>query len=104
MNATCEKLFGLLADGVADQICIDAAELASSVDLDDDQELTWLASSRIDGTVVHIFFCEADGEQEQFINTQHGEGGLLIGFTGPFQSYAEAKGDAGPSSQGWTEV
>jgi hypothetical protein len=104
MSTTCQQFLDILADGVADQICIDAAELASSVDLDAGQELTWLASTRINGTTVHIFFCEADGEEEQFINTQHGHGGLLIGCTGPFPSYAQAKRDAGPAPQGWTEV
>lgn len=103
-NATCEKLIEVLTDGITDQIRIGAEELASSVDLDDGQELTWLASSFIDGAVVHIFFCEADGEDEQFINTLHADGGQLIGFTGPFLSYAEAKRDAGPAPEGWTEV
>jgi hypothetical protein len=103
-NATCHRLFEILADGVSDQIHIDAAELASSVDLDQGQELTWLASALIGGSTVHIFFCEADGEEEQFINTQHGHGGLLIGFTGPFRSYAEAQADAGPAPEGWIEV
>lgn len=91
-------------DGVADQMHIEAAELASGVDLDEGQELTLLASSGGGGATVHIFFCEADGEEEQFINTQHGDGGLLVGFSGPFQSYAEAKRDAGPVPDGWTEV
>jgi hypothetical protein len=104
MNATCEKLFEILSDGITDQICINADELASSVDLDDGQELTWLASSFIDGALVNIFFCEVDGEDEQFINTQHSDGGQLIGFTGPFLSYAEAKRYAGPAPEGWTEV
>jgi hypothetical protein len=104
MNTTCEKLFEILSDGISDQIRIDALELASSVDLDEGQVLTWLASACIDGALVHIFFCEADGEDEQFINTQHAVGGQLIGFTGPFFSYAEAKRDAGPVPEGWTEV
>ncbi len=104
MNATCEKLFEILNDGITDQIRIGALELASSVDLDDGQELTWLASSLIDGALVNIFFCEADGEDEQFINTLHVDGGQLVGFTGPFLSYAEAKRDAGPVPEGWTEV
>jgi hypothetical protein len=104
MNATCEKLLEILSDGITDQIRIDAWELASSVDLADGQELTWLASSYIDGALVNIFFCEADGEDEQFINTRHGDGGQLIDFTGPFLSYAEAKCDAGPAPEGWTEV
>lgn len=91
-------------DGVADQMRMEAAELASGIDLDEGQELTWLASSGGGGARVHIFFCEADGEDEQFINTQHGDGGLLVGFSGPFQSYAEAKRDAGPVPDGWTEV
>jgi len=103
MNTTCEKLFEILADGVTDQIRIDAVQLAASVDLDEGQELTWLASTRIDGSLVHIFFCEADGEDEQFINTLHGDGGQLIGFCGPFLSYVEAKRDAGPAPDGWTE-
>jgi hypothetical protein len=104
MNATCEKLIEILTDSITDQICIDALELASSVDVDDGQELTWLASSFIDGTLVNIFFCEADGEDEQFINTLHADGGQLVGLTGPFLSYAEAKRDAGPAPEGWTEL
>ena len=104
MNATCAKLFEILTDGITDQIRIDALELASSVDLDDGQELTWLASSLIDGAMVNIFFCEADAEDEQFINTLHVGGGQLVGFTGPFLSSDEAKRDAGPAPEGWTEV
>jgi hypothetical protein len=103
VNAACQKLFDILNDGVADGICISAGELASSVDLDAGQELTWLASSRIEGARVHIFFCEAEGEDEQFITTQHGDGGLLIGFAGPYRSYAEAKRMAGHPPLGWTE-
>jgi hypothetical protein len=104
MNATCQKLMEVLTDGITDEIRIDAVELASSVDLDDGLELTWLAASVVGGTLVNIFFCEADGEDEQFINTQHAKGGQLIGLTGPFLSYAEAKRDAGPAPEGWTEV
>lgn len=103
MNATCQQLFDILRDGVTDAICISATELACSADLDPGQELTWLASARIEGALVHIFFCEAEGEDEQFLLTQHGAGGLLIGFSGPYLSYAEAKRMAGQPSSGWTE-
>jgi hypothetical protein len=102
-NDTCQKLFEILTDGLADEICIGAEELASSVDLDEGQVLTWLASATMDGTMVHVFFCEADGEDEQFINTLHGDGGQLIGFTGPFNSYAQAKRDAG-LAEAWSEA
>jgi hypothetical protein len=103
MNATCQRLLDLLNDGLADAICITAQELVLGVDLDPGQQLTWLASARIDGALVHIFFCEADGEDEQFILTQHGAGGLLIGFAGPCLSYGEAKRMAGHPLLGWTE-
>ena len=104
MNATCQQLFDILSDGVTDAICIRAEELACSVDLEPGQELTWLASARIEGALVHIFFCEAEDEDEQFILTQHGAGDLLIGFNGPYRSYAEAKRMAGHPPLGWTEA
>jgi hypothetical protein len=103
MNATCQLLFEVLGDGIADAICISAQELAASVDLDPGQELTWLASSRIEGALVHIFFCEAEAEDEQFVLTRHGSGDLLIGFDGPCLSYAEAKRMAGHPPGGWVE-
>ncbi len=103
MNATCQQLFDILSDGVTDAICISAVGLACSVDLEPGQELTWLASARIEGALVHIFFCEAEGEDEQFLLTQHGVGGLLIGFSGPYLSYAQAQRMAGNPSAGWTE-
>jgi hypothetical protein len=53
MNATYEKLLEILSDGITDQIRIEAWELACSVDLSDGQELTWLASSNIDGALVN---------------------------------------------------
>lgn len=103
MNTTCQHLFDILGNGVADAICISAEELASGVDLDPGQQLTWLASARMEGTLVHIFFCEAEGEDEQFLLTRHGAGGLLLGFEGPCLSYAEARRRAGQPSHGWTE-
>ena len=103
MNATCQQLLDILGDGVADAICISAQELAASVDLAPGQELTWLASARVDGASVHIFFCEAEGEDEQFLLTRHGAAGLLISFEGPYLSYAEAQRRAGHPAGGWTE-
>jgi hypothetical protein len=104
MNATCHKLFEILSDGVADQICIGAEDLASGVDLDAGQQVTWLATAKVAGSTVHIFFCEAEGEDEQFVNTLHGHAGQLIDFSGPFRSYAEARREAAPASAGWTEI
>jgi hypothetical protein len=106
MNPASQKLITILDDGVADEICISAAELADSVDLDPGQQLTWLASTWRARCQVHIFFCESDSEDddEEFINTRHDERGRLLEFSGPFASYAEAKRMAGPTSEGWTEV
>lgn len=104
MNATTEKLIEVLNDGVTDQIRIDAAELARSVDLEAGQVITWLSTARLDPERVHIFFCEADGEEEEFLSTRHDEAGLLLGYDGPFRSFEEAKRMAGAAGVGWLDV
>lgn len=104
MNATTEKLIEVLNDGVTDQIRIDAAELARSVDLEAGQVITWLSTARIEPEWVHIFFCEADGEDEEFLSTRHDEAGLLLGHDGPFGSFKEAKRMAGAAGVGWLDV
>lgn len=104
MNATTEKLIEVLNDGVTDQIRIDAAELARSVDLEAGQVITWLSTAQLDPERVHIFFCEADGEDEEFLSTRHDEAGLLLGYDGPFCSFEEAKRMAGAAGLGWLDV
>lgn len=104
MNATTEKLIEVLNDGVTDQIRIDAAELARSVDLEAGQLITWLSTARVKPEWVHIFFCEADGEDEEFLSTRHDEVGLLLGHDGPFRSFEEAKRMAGAADEGWLDV
>lgn len=104
MNATTEKLIDVLNDGVTDQIRIDAAELARSVDLEAGQLITWLSSARLKPEWVHIFFCEADGEDEEFLSTRHGDGGLLVGFEGPYRSFEEAKRIAGGPDRAWVDM
>ncbi len=104
MNATTEKLIEVLNDGVADQIQIDAAELARSVDLEAGQLITWLSTARLKAEWVHVFFCEADGEDEEFLSTRHDEAGMLLGYDGPFRSFNEAKRMAGSADVGWSDV
>lgn len=104
MNPTTQRFFEVLTDGVTDQICIDADELAVGVDLAPGQTLTWLASASVAGEQVHVFFCECDDDAEEFMLTRHGAAGQLIAFDGPYLTFAEAQRQAGPADAGWTDA
>jgi hypothetical protein len=105
MNRASQSLISILEDGVTDQICLSAQELAASVDLEPGQLVSWLATADLGDHRWHVFFCESElpDEDEEFINTCHDAEGQLLAYSGPFYSYDEARQMASGSLDGWTE-
>lgn len=106
MNRTSQKLLEILEDGISDEICLDAAELADSVDLDPGQSLCWLGSANVDGTVWHMFFCESElsEEDEEFVTTCHDDDARLLSYGGPYRTLEQARRSTAAAAKDWIDA
>lgn len=88
-----------------DALRIDAADLASSLDLGHGQSLTWLSSAHCEDSGDHLFlyFCDAPDEDEEIVLTRHASDLTLIDCAGPYRSFLEAKKLSGIALEDWVD-
>ncbi len=81
-----------------------AADASSYVELDEAEDIRWVASTWIDPNMLYIFACISPVCQPEYLITYHSDGGFFAGWTGPWGSLIEAKQSVGEAPEGWTDT
>ena len=95
----CERLLLVLAD----QACIRADDFAHACDLAEGESIALLSTALSGGVKVSLFFCEAPDEEPGFVLAFQGDADILLDYSGPFASFAEAQSAAGVARDQWVD-
>ena len=68
------KLRDALKEASRDGESISGDDLSSCIELEDTEEVEWVASTYMEPSLVNIYVCRAQGEPETFLASQHGDG------------------------------
>jgi hypothetical protein len=55
-------------------------------------------------TMIYIYAVSEPGKGTKFISSRHSDGGVVVGYGGPWQSLGAAKKANEPAPEGWTDV
>jgi hypothetical protein len=84
---------------------LDASDVASLIELDEDAEsVGWISSTWIEPRAVNLHICTIKGEPDNVFATEHGDRGVLVEINGPWSSIEEAKKSYGFVKEGWSDV
>ena len=85
------------------EVAFCAEDFPQETELQTGQEVTWV-SSTFDGlNLVNVYSVTDLGERPLFLGLSFGDGGVLVGADGPFQSLQETEAQY-ESPEGWTRV
>jgi hypothetical protein len=105
-NSTTRKIFNELKSYYLHcNHALDASDVASLIELDEDTEnVGWISSTWIEPRAVNLYLCTVNGEPDNVFATEHGDGGVLVEINGPWLSIDDAKASYGFVEEGWSDV
>lgn len=103
-NSTAVKLRDALKEAGRDGESISGDDVPNYIELEDTEEVEWVASTYIEPSLVNIYVCRAQGEPETFLASQHGDEGALDLVDGPWASLKAAKASFGRVREGWSDL
>ena len=93
-----------LSEASSRETSFDAFNIADLLGADDDRlgRVAPVSSTFCDGTMVYIYRVDEPSKRSVFVASAHSDGGVCIGWAGPFETEAKAR-EAYKAHEGWTE-
>lgn len=70
--------------------------------LDEGESVVIVASTFADGRIIYIWEVASPGKKDQFIGSEHSDGGVTISCNGPWLTLEVAKASYGDCPEGWS--
>jgi hypothetical protein len=103
-NSTAIKLRDALKEASRGQESLSGDDIPGYIELEDTEEVEWVASTYIEPALVNIFVCRAAGEPVTLLSCQHGDRGSVDLVDGPWATLKAAKASFGRAREGWTDL
>ena len=103
-NATATRLLEALHEARRGTEAMSGDEVPGLIELEDGEEVEWVASTYAHEQLINLFVCRAEGEPETVLATEHGDRGVVQSVDGPWGSVRAAKASYGPVPEGWSDL
>ena len=103
-NATATRLLEALCEAMRGNEAMSGDDVPDVIELEDGEEVEWVASTYAHEQLINLFVCRAAGEPETLLATEHGDRGVLQSVDGPWGSVEAAKASYGPVPEGWSDL
>ena len=83
---------------------VSALDIEDLADRDAGEQVRWVSSTYVSHNLVNIFICSALNERDSVILTRHSDGGVMVGWEGPWNTVKSAKKAVRKVPEGWTDL
>jgi hypothetical protein len=104
MNSTAEKICNDIDEAKAFGTPVGASDIEYLADRDAGEKVRWVSSTYVSHNLINIFVCSALNQRDSVILTRHSDGGVMVGWEGPWDTVKAAKNAVGKAPEGWTDI
>lgn len=103
MTKPIDRIFRTINQLIDHFRVIEALTLEDSLELEGNETLEWVSQTYRDHVMQNLYLLKIPNENEFVFITEHGDGGYLIGVSGPWDSIEQAKASI-RTKEGWTDM
>ena len=100
MDDLISELLDEFKSYIRNERCAD--EFPSDTPLADGQSVDLAASTYANGIMIYLWQVMSEGEETQFIRSDHSDGGVTVFCGGPWRTLKEATDACGECPEGWS--
>jgi hypothetical protein len=104
MNSTAQKICNEMDEAEAHETPVGAPDIEDLADRNAGEQVRWVSSTYKSYNLINIFICSALNERDSVILTRHSDGGVMVGWEGPWNTVKSAKKAVGKVPEGWLDI
>ena len=99
----CTRLLEELNDCIENERDFDCTIFPEDTRLEENEKVDWITQTFIEPHMINIYQVTDSKGSTNYISSDHGDGGIVVGAGGPWSTVTQAKNAYGEAPEGWLQ-